>query len=233
MTFGILFIGLALAPKTQAADTELDSVIIPLDQIWGIGLRPLRSLEPDLYVRRDTQEKIKKYSTPEGIEELKQKTAQSLVTPIERALLELPIGKRAMPYNGFAVHGRDREALPHIHRVLVQGEKPKNSFPIDTELSIVFFTHPTGNGIRLDRVERKGSSITIRYMLISHGRLVVASKLALIPCGKLPAGEYQVEMVRSKCKEKRFNQRDFPPVESGMEDHIICRPFSFIVTDTH
>jgi len=208
-----------------------ESIEIPLEQIAGLGRGGLRTLEPELHVYRDTPEKIKKYSTPEGMEEIRRKMAKSLAIPIERSVATLPIGKKVKPRAGFAVLGRDRAALPGVHRVLVQGGAPENSFSLGSEVSIVFFTHPTTPRVRLDRVVQKGNTIEIHYRMIFRGQTSSRSTLVFIPCGKLPAGEYQVKMIRSSRKEKEISTRDWPLVQPGLENQIICQPFSFTVSD--
>jgi len=232
--FGLVWLavglGCAYAVDGEENAGRTETIEIPLDQIAGLGRKGLRSLEPDLLVYRDTPEKIKKYSDLEVLQEAQRKIKQhSLVIPIERAMRELPIGKEVKPHAGFAVRGRDRSALPGVHRVLVQGEKPNESFSVDEEVSLVFYSHLAGPLVGLDRVERRDNRIEIHYLLIAEKQAYVSSIIALVPCGKLPTGEYQIKMIRAVAKEKGFNQQEFPPVEAGAEDHIICKPFSFTV----
>jgi len=234
---GLVWLGVGCAYAVEGGEKpeEAETVVIPLDQIAGLGRKGLYALEPDLHIYRDTPENIEKYSDPKVLEEALRKAKQhSLVIPIERAMSALPIGKEVKPHAGFAVRGRDRAALPGVHRVLVLGEKPDDSFPLNTEVSLVFFTPLTGIICGLDRVVRKGNMFEIHYVLL-HNRLTVArSKLVFIPCGKLPASEYQVQMIRSKSKEMELNRRDIPPdfptVEAGIEDHIVCQSFSFKIS---
>ncbi|MEX2168422.1 MAG: hypothetical protein WD851_03855 [Pirellulales bacterium] len=225
-------------PRQAESDGEKpdgEGVEIPLDQIrhatpWS---RQLRDLEPEFFVYRDTAEKIARYSTPDGREELEEirrkAEEQSLVLAIERAMRALPSGLNAKPTPGFAVKGTDRAALQSVYDVLVKGEEPIDSFPVGTAVSLVFFGHPTQPRVGLDRVELVDGMVKIHYMLVSHGSGSVTWYLAMIPCGKLPPGTYGVEMIRSSAWEKKYNQPDFPSIEVGAEDNIICRPFSFTV----
>jgi len=212
-------------PKEQAG-----TVTIPLDQVSGIGPRGLRALEPDLLIYRDTPEKWEKYSTPEGIAEIKRLSAKSLVLPIEKAMQDLPRGKDATVGPGFAVRGSGRTALPGTYDVLVKGDKPEDRFPAGTEVSVVFYAR-SGPPLRFDRIERSGNAIEIRYMLISQGLAYSRWHLSLIPLGKLPPGTYHVDMNRATENESSFNQRGFPPIKSGVETNYVCRPFSFSIID--
>ncbi len=225
-------LGCADAADGEGKPEKAKTVVIPLDQIAGLGRGGLRALEPELQIYRDTPENIKKYSDPVVLEDtLRKLEQQSLVIPIERAMSELPIGKEIKPRAGFAVRGRDRAALTGVYRVLVQGKKPNKSFPADEEVSVVFFTAPAGFGVCLDCVVRRGNSIEIRYMLIPRGLLSVHSTLRLVPCGKLPSGEYQVKIIRSVSRENEFIRHGFPAVESVWENLIVCNPFRFTVSD--
>ena len=223
-------------PQQKELDGEKPKgkvVEIPLDQIIGLGIRRLRVLEPELFVYRDTPEKVAEYLTAEGVKELEQiqkrAAEESLVLPIERALSELPTGKNTKPAQGFAVNGSKKEVLQGVHDVLVKGEKPSEAFPVETDVYVVFYSHPVQPFVGIDYVELDGDKIKIHYVLVSHGYPVGYSTLVLIPCGRLPLGRYQVEMIRSQDREKFFNKAGFPAIESGFEQEIICQPFSFSV----
>ncbi len=227
-------IGCTNAADNEEKPEEAETVVISLDQIAGLFRGGLRALEPELHIYRDTPEKMKRYSTPEGIEEIRRKRAQSLVLQIEQAVRELPHGRKAKPPPGFAVSGRDRQALPEVHRVLVEGEIPQNEFPVGSEVSIIFFTSLTSPAVIIDKIEQKGSVFEIHYLLKNRRLLDLHTKLMFIPCGKLKAGDYQVKMIRAVAREAREKKTDrfsMSPVEPGLEEHIICRPFSFVVVD--
>jgi hypothetical protein len=212
-------------PKEQS-----DTVTIPLKEISGSNYRALRALEPELFIYRDTPEKIEKYSTPEGIKEAQTLSAKSVALPIERAMGKMRPVKDGMTDPGFAVAGEGRDSLSGIYDVLVKGEPPIERFPAGTAISVVFFAPPS-LPIRLDRVERTDGKVTIRFMLISNGLPYSPWHLSIIPLGKLPAGNYHVEMIRSSEKERAFNHRGFPPIPPNRERQIICRPFSFVVSE--
>lgn len=218
----------------RAKESDSEKITIPLDDIWtntSVGPKRLRDLEPDLLIYRDTPEKIKQYSTPEAIAEVRRRAAkESLVLPIERAMQSRPIGEKVGP--SFAVEGIGRESRRGIYDVLVKGEKPKESFTEDTDLSLVFFTSKKQPSVILDQVTKKGKVIEIRYVLVPSGLGAMTGQFALIPLGKLSAGEYRVDIIRSREKEDDFNQRGFPLVDPKREPFIVSGPFSFVVAES-
>jgi len=203
------------------------SGIIPLKSVAGYGPGGLRTLEPELHILRDTPEKIAKYSTPAGIQEIKAKMTQSLAIPIERALHNLPRDEKSKALTGFAVRGKNRDTLANVHRVLVEGGNRSGIFLTDEEVSIVFFTPAISPVTILQKIERKGKVFNINYTLRNRYTANLTAKIVCIPCGKLPAGKYQVTMTRDYEAEKQFNQAKVKPVERGLERRVICRPFSF------
>lgn len=219
---------LLLCLATVACHAE-EVVTIPLEKVWGHD-RPLRELEPEYFAYRNTPEKIREYSDPKKIQEMQSKAKDSLVLAIERVMNGLSEVSEQNAGTGFAVHGRDRKALREVHKVLVKGEKPESAFYEDTELSIAFFARPAQPKVRLLRGERHGSVIKIYYGLISHGLGNLTWNLAMIPVGKLPPGEYQVELIRASDEEAKYRQRDLPAIESGKEEQIVCKRFQFAVT---
>jgi len=223
---------LALSLIFVTADTARvkELITIPLEEVAGLGGRGLRVLEPELFVRRDTPEKYKKYSTPEGIAEMKRLAKKSLVQPIEQALQEITHWEKK-PSAGFAVSGRDRDALPDLHRVLAKQEKPKGSFTPQEEVSIFFFTQLTTPHVRIKGIERTGNVFKIKYMLIPRNYQIQTSINALIPCGKLPIDKYKVEMHRVPVTAKETRNGEYPPTEADLEKLIVCLPFSFVVSD--
>lgn len=222
------------ALNQPAAESSTHTRTIPIESIWyygSVGKMSLRRLEPDLLVFRDTPENIKKYSSPEAIQEQREKAKKSLVIKIEKALRELPIADpKTTPAPGFIVRGTGREALPEIVNVLVEKKKPEEKFSPKDELSLVFFTHSTGAGVGIESVEIKDASVHITYYLASGSSLLISPRLYLIPLGKLPPGTYVVDMARSVNEASR-NQPGFPSYPAGVEKYTVCKPFDFVVSE--
>lgn len=219
------------ATDTQANDNPAAKpVTIPIDEIWaneGREGRRLRDLEPDLFIYRDTPENIKKYSSPQALQEAVERSKQSLVIPIERAMARMRATEKAKPRHGFAVAGIGRDALQGVHDVLVEGHDPSEFFRTGCDITIVFFSLP-GPGVTIDRVERKKQVISIYYVMHSGGKPAHTWNLSLVPVGKLSPGKYHVRMIRVPEKERR-HPAFFPPIEPGRERDVVCRPFSFVV----
>jgi hypothetical protein len=221
----------------STAAAEEKPVEIPLDQIWSNAApssRSLRSLEPELLINRDTPEKIKKYSSPEALADLRKKAEQSLVLKIERAMNDKAGNKK--PPAGFAVRGTGRDALRGVYATLVENEKPKNQFSLSDGVSIVFLSLPAGASVSIDRVERAGNVVRVYYFVASEPRAYINWRLAIISLGKLEAGSYRVEMVRSPIEQhpsprvQAYIRNDSTRVDPKLDSSIICQPFSFEVS---
>lgn len=220
------------------ADTE--PKVVPLEDIYGYHRR-LRELEPELFIKRDTPEKIAEYSTPEKLQEIRDKAEESLTLPIERAMQSLALNQGKSdsfadwkPAPGFAVAGRDRDALARIHAVIVEGKKPTNEFATTDDITIVFFAL-RANGLRLFNASRTDDEITLHYGFLASGNLTSHWHLSLIPIGKLPPGEYKVKYLRSLTLEKEA-QKDprisqFGNREAGGQEKVICGDFVFKITN--
>jgi hypothetical protein len=220
-------------PNNPLADEEI--IEIPLNGIWGHD-RSLRGLEPELFIKRDTPEKRAEYSTPEKLQEIRDKAESSLVYQIERAMsndvLDTdPDFEKRQPAPGFAVVGRGREALAGIHEVVIGGEEPQRTFSSDDDISLVFFTLTTNAGVGLTHAERIGTNIDVQYVLIITGTLGMSPRLYIIPVGKLPAGKYQVSFVRALEEEPKYARRGFSTYEEGIEKSFVCMPFYFVVSE--
>jgi len=215
----------------EQADDQESPITIPLSEIIGLGNRGLRELEPDLLIYRDTPEKIERYSTPEGMEEARTLAAKSLVIPIEQAMDKMRVTSGGTAGAGFAVSGQGRNALPGIYDVLVKGNKPSDSFNPGTDVSVIFFALKSGARIRIDRIERVGHLVNIHYLMLPHGLRIQKWKLAIVPLGQLPPGEYHVQAVRETSEEHKVGGPGVPAVKAGAERRIISQPFTFVVAE--
>ena len=221
--------------------TSVDTTVtIPLENIWGCH-RNLRDLEPEFFLKRDTPEKRAEYSTPEKLQEILDKAEQSLTLPIERAMQKQVLNQKKsddpddwLPAPGFAVVGRDREALKEVHSVVVLGNKPLHKFTHADEISIVFFAL-RANGLRLFKAERTGNKISIFYGFVFTGSLVSKWNISMIPVGKLPPGAYEVDYVHSlpleTLEQGKGEYKNISGGKARREVEIICRDFTFLITE--
>lgn len=196
---------------------QADSKTIPLDQIWGYqmpGTRDVRELEP-----------ARNYDQLPSLEKL---LSDSLVARVQHALMDRPAeGKQAGP--AFVVQGSGKAALTNAARVLTGKEKRVETFPPDTDLTLVFFSYRCGQYVWLDSVERTPNRITIGYRFVTHRTRESTMHFALIPLGKLPKGTIQVEI------------KQLPPVSIDGDQiptvpdlqRVVCGSFSFDVGENH
>jgi hypothetical protein len=131
---------------------------------------------------------------------------------------------------GFVVTGRGERALESAYLVLVKGEKSANKFSESKELSAVFYSHSSGLYVHLTSATLEGHQIKVYFKLVPHKTKELSTHFALIPLGKLEAGEYELTMVRIPL-EKRYIESGFKPVSEGYVRRLISQSFSFAVEE--
>jgi hypothetical protein len=193
--------------QADASGKQEETVEIPLDQIWAYampGTRDIRSLQAD---------------------RLPPRSDGKLVAEIRRSLSRLlPDGKEAKA--GFAVVGAGLEALRQAHKVLVDKEEAAGVLSSYNTISLVFFANQSNFYVHIQEVERKHKQIEIHYRFVQHETMEVTEHVALIPLGKLPSGQYHVEMIQAPMAQESFHLQS---LSDKVASRIICRPFSFSV----
>lgn len=185
--------------SAQPPDEKDEPVTILLDQIWANRMP--------------------------GTKEISRLVEQEpRLTGISNALGFPPNNGEAKP--AFAVQGRGLEALREAHSVIVDKKKPRDIIPAGSEVSVVFFTHETGPYVHLQKVERQGNNIDIHYKFVPHEEEETERYIALIPLGKLPVGEYRVNVVRSPDAGSRLKK-----VSDEYAQRVVSRSFSFTVSE--
>jgi hypothetical protein len=175
---------------------------IPLDKIWGYNM-PGTARAEDL--------------DPSG----------KLFMQIRRSLWSLPSEQEeAAP--SFAVSGTKSEAIREVHAVLVDGKKPRKSFPPSSQIYATFFSYQNRPYVHLQKVERKGNVININWSFVPHETEETTEHFALIPLGQLPNGKYRVDIKRSPMPQK-YIDLGFRPMSDAAARRIVCRSFSFTV----
>lgn len=232
-TFICGFAVAVLWSAVAAAETpneQANTVTIPLDQIWAIfmpGTQDLHTLEPEVFSSEASK-------LPPDVHA--QRARESLINQIgahlqpEPADKPGPAKKNPNPRPAFAVLGTGREALQAAAAVFAQGQKPQQSFPEGSEISVVFFSYQAGSRVQLVKVERENNVIQIRYRFFADGLTAATSHIALIPLGDLPVGKYQVEITQSPMSGT-FKHSSTGQVMSDWGQKLICQPFSFFVED--
>jgi hypothetical protein len=216
----VLGFTLATALHGQTASDLPKPKIIPLKDIWAYempGTRDVWELEPDKFgvkVRDlSSQEQSKRYK-------------ESLIFQIRNHFGMPKSQQMALP--GFAVLGSGMDALRNAHAVLVKGKQPRKAFPENSAVSIVFFSKVFDYYVHLEKVEKQGNTITIKYFFVPH-RGDGTAHFALIPLGKMPVGEIKVDAVRSPLPKMSDVAGFGAPPSTALDSIVVCRPFSFKV----
>jgi hypothetical protein len=176
-----------------------DSVEIPLDQIWALdmpGTRDVRELDP----RQDLRE--------------------TAISRIGGKLLR-GIDERAKAGPCFLVAGEGKEALSNAAKVIVEGKSPTKTFPPNKDASLVFYAYPAPGYVHLHSVRRSDSTVTIKYQVVIHRSLNVTAHFALIPLGKLSAGQVSVETVEVPSETLYPNH--------ARTDRAVCNSCTFVI----
>lgn len=212
----LLYAGANAEPPNKPQDVQT----IPLDQIWGYNLPGTRHIAgipfPD---------------DKEGIGQTfayLNRERDTNIEHIRRALASKPPTEKAAP--GFVLPRRpDSLTLRGVHPLMLGKRNPfdKDSFGENEDLTLVFFSHPLSYHARLKKVERKQNDITVHYQFEPHTTPESTVHFALIPLGKLPAGEYQVDYQQIPVDQK-YREMGFEPVHPEAAE-IVCRDFSFTV----
>ncbi len=167
--------------------------------------------------------------------------------------LQLSSPRKEDAPHGFAVVGTGLEAFRQIHAVLVKKHSPHQSFQAGSEITLVFFAFESDPYTTLHRVDRVGNRVEIRYRFVwRDGEGIgdrAVSRVALIPLGKLEAGKYHVNYVKSALERKLFGpdfipenafqekmsqelkDRIYKPISREDARKMVCNPFSFTVEE--
>lgn len=100
--------------------------------------------------------------------------------------------------------------------------------PPDEELALFFYSSPAPGYVHLHSVHRADDRLIIKYKVIPHLTTEITAHFAFIPLGKLPDGEYRVEIERIDTSETS------PPgmkiqLNVGQINRAVCTPCSFDV----
>jgi hypothetical protein len=215
ITSTLVFVSVVVSVVRAAPPSDKDkAVTIPLDQIWAYKMPGTRDIQE--------LDKARPKGSGRGFVAL---ISESSVLRAE----DLKWEKLARP--GFAVAGTGLSALAAAHDVFVANAKPHEIFSQDEEITIVFFSEPvSGDRVHVRNVERRGHNIEVQYRLEPYFEKHLSSGLALIPIGKLPVGEYHVELHQLP-REKKYVERGFKPLNEEWSRKFLCKPFSFSVTE--
>jgi hypothetical protein len=211
----------AAEPKPASASK---TAAIPLNEIWASympGTRDIHTSEPDVFTSTT--------SDPPAAELASKSFINRIAAKLEPAPTKADGPAVApTPRKAFAVMGNGVEALKAASEQFDQVEAPEQSFPAGKEISVVFFSYQAGSRVELLSAERNGHRVEIKYRFVSEGLLMSTSHLALIPLGRLAAGEYQVQF-KQEPMATRPGAKSGSKINEEWGQRLICKPFSFSI----
>ncbi len=192
--------------------TQSPPIEIPLNNIWTYNMPGTPNTQPL------------------GVRQVYSSLSQQIYMAIGRRSEEKqPIGP------GFAVAGTGRGALESIKKIMEQDQMPSQVFPMDTEVSLFFFTRKSSRHIYLKDVRLSKETVTIHYYFAQASTTGIQTMsstryLALIPLGRLPVGSYTVNIVEV-LKEGKHGMH-YRSVSKELAEKLICKSFSFSIEPT-
>jgi hypothetical protein len=185
---------------------------IPLSDVWALNMPGTK----DLSTIKDKR--------PAGYQG---PLRSRLFDTARQTLLKKFPEKEARP--GFAVSGTGRAALARTSQELYKtGLWSGSPLPSNDEISLVFFSYPSAYFVQLVRVERHDNVFRVVYRAVPHYSPESTIQLALIPVGKLTAGEYEVEIVQLPMDEK-YVEAGFESFDEEATKRTVCQPYTFEV----
>ncbi len=226
MRLAILFLLIVLPSSCFAGE----KVNVPLNEIWAYKMQGTRDVHG-----LATGELSKQHAPGWGYEDYQQER-QKHIDLIQKALAAKPSADDALP--GFMLESPPSTYVLRTignqmaRHVLHGGQQiePDDSFPVDKEMTLIFFSHPLSYYIQLKEVVREGTKITVTYQPIPHFSAESTVHFALIPLGKLPVGEYRVFFKEARMDQEFFKAGFIPPTSLQRQKQI-CHPFFFTIWD--
>ncbi len=149
---------------------------IPLNEIWAWRMPGTLDVG-----------KLDAVKTPTEI------TQHPIINEITRILAHRPEeGQKAGA--AFVVRGVGKEALKNAYAVLAKKKKAADVMPIDTDLSVVFYSYMCGRYVRIVSVEQSENVIKVQYRFVMHSTAEMTSHFALIPLKHPPKGLIEVRI---------------------------------------
>lgn len=219
----VALVGSCATAERHDAKSGGNTKTIALDQIWAYdmpGTHDIRELEPDKF-----GERTRSLPSADKFKLLN----ESMMDQIRAALKRDRPPKDGKAQSGFAVIGTGREALEGAYEVLAKNKKPDVSFPPDSNVTLVFYSHSSGQYVHLNLVEKFGNRFEVGYQFVPHMTRDMTWHLALIPVGKLPIGKYQVEISQLASAKDKTGRLGGSSASDAQR--IVCGSFSFSIVD--
>lgn len=213
------------------------AVEIPLDQVWGFDLPGTRDVAgmtlPVVDEKKQPGIDHESYRIQRGhiIEQLRQN-----LTTKPGSMDALPGFALSRTPDFYTLRAADMR-LAITKKMGRPGFKPSqlgisqsSPLPPNEEVTLVIYSHPCSYFFRLKQVERDVNTITVRYQFEPHYSPESTIHFALIPLGKLPIGDYKVEMEQLPM-EKKWQEAGFLRVHNARARKLVNLPFSFTVAE--
>ena len=172
-------LAIAEGPEEQSkeiapATTTEEKTLIPLKEIWAYDMPSTKNAK-----------KLGASKTPEG------HSTNPTIHSLNR-LFAKRLRKREKAGPAFVVEGFEEVALKNMAAAI--DREPEKYVPAGKDVSLVFYTHFSSYAVRIDAVERVGNKFVVPFQFVHRHEGNMTFHFALIPLGKLPPGEYHVEI---------------------------------------
>ena len=172
---------------------------IPLDQIWALNMPGTQNVK-DLYTHKDLR--------------------NTAISKIHEVLFRSgEVRAKAGPC--FLVMGEGKEALLNAAKVIVDGTPPAKTLPPDKNVWLVFYSYPASGYVHLQSVRQTRTEVTVRFHVVTHRSADSTSHFAIIPLGKLPAGQVDIKVIEVPSET--------PYTNHDKTDRVVCDSCTFTI----
>lgn len=150
-------------------------------------------------------------ATPVGFYNISQQPEVLKVNPVvDIGPLEGFYGKSEGMFT--VINGSISEVKEILKDIVINKASQQSTFSADDELNFIVFRgvfSKAGYGINIDRVERQGNALTVyaTYVDWEADLPVVTHPTAIIPIGKLGAGDYQARLKVTKVMDEYIEEK--------------------------
>jgi hypothetical protein len=195
-------------PSPALAAPDKDAVQIPLNEIWSDGMAGTRNI-----------------SVLEPRAEGRRLSAGPLLQEIRKTLLAYQHKAGDQAKKGFPLNALGLAALTQAKDVLI-GERGRAEALEAGDVTLVFYAHRRGPAAYVDAVERKDRVFKIKWHFVLRQTSDSQASIALIPVGKLTAGDYEVRFVQLPATANGATE-GVRSISPGFVREIVCQPFTF------
>jgi hypothetical protein len=192
-------------PADEAIAPKEGAFVIPLDKIWAEGMqatKDVRELDPNPGDVRSPTRMIRNW------------------LKLQRGPLRDPPLGGDPAGEGFVVLGDDQRTLAMVRDKIGKPRRDTDGLLAGSDVSIVVYGYPPKGRMQIASVNRDDTIISISYRITPVTVPEQSGQYAIIPVGRLPAGEYSVRMLQ-------VADQDAVDGDPGIAARGISRNFSF------